>query len=416
MLKNKKFNYIILGILVLSCAGIVSWSFIVSNSFSFNPPPFASLINSMPSHQDSDADILKEAIEKGKEFLYRMEDPDYHGFHKYYYAETDFLEQRLHTVYSASIIYTFLYIYDYDKDEEILIRLGEWAEFLLSMQETDKDSPIYGAFSYSYSLDAREKEQRYVVGTSALSIFTLLKLHEITGEQKYLDSAKIAGDWIVSMQRGDGVVKPYARHNGETWVSGDKLSLLYNGQSLSALSKLYEATKDKKYYDSAKKIADLFASRYESAGRGYVVGEYRAENPISNTWLVMSLMDFYKASSIDYYKDIVFELSSQIISTQMEDGRIDGAYSTSGNGWISEVMTDTYSFCLEEQRTDCEKYKTTALDIMKWIIARTYLNASSLPNPQKAEGGVFWNMSETYVRTDSVCHALNGYTRIMKYL
>lgn len=428
MLKSKKLSYIILSVLVLFCAGIVLWSFMVLKGFSFEPEPF---ISKVQPWQSSDKEILKDKIEKGKEFLYRMEDPDYHGFHKYYYAQTDSLEERLHTVYSASIIYTFLYIYDYDKDEEILNHLDDWAGFLLSMQETDKNSPRYGAFSYSYFLDNEGKirlpagrEKRYVVGTSALSIFTLLRLHEITEEQKYLEAAILAGDWIISMQRQDGVVKPYTRHNGENWVYGNKLSLLYNGQCLSALSKLYEATKDKEYYDSAKKIADLFASKYETAGRSYVVGEYRAKNPISNTWLVMSLMDFYKAAKIDYYKDIIFELSSQIISNQMEDGRIDGAYSSSGNGWISEVMTDTYAFCLEQGpltggsgQADCEKYKQGALEIMKWIIARTYTkeNSSSLPNPQKAEGGVFWNISETYVRTDSVCHALNGYTRIMKY-
>lgn len=130
----------------------------------------------------------------------------------------------------------------------------------------------------------------------------------------------------------------------------------------------------------------------------------------------MSLMDFYKTNLDDYYKDIVFELSSQIISHQMKDGKIDGAYSTSGNGWISEVMTDTYRFCLEQERSDCEKYKETVVDIIKWVIQRTYSkeNSSFLKNPERALGGVYWNKENKYVRTDSVCHAINGYTRIIK--
>jgi len=412
MLNSKKASYIILGILFLFLAGIV-----VLESTEVFPLP-----NEQKSLQNSDAEILKDAIEKGKEFLYRMEDPDYHGFHKYYYAETDSLESKLHTAYSASIIYTFLYIYDYDKDEKILTHLKDWADFLLSMQETDKNSPRYGAFSYSFDLSNKEKEKRYVAGTSALSIFTLLRLYGITGETRYLDAAKIAGDWLISMQKQDGIIRPYTRYKDDEWVFNNQFSLLYNGQCLSALSKLYQTTKEEKYYTAAKKIADLFLAEYEKAGRSYVIDEYRAENPISNTWIVMSLMDFYKATKEDYYKDIIFELSSQIISNKMDDGRIDGAYSTSGNGWISEVMTDTYSFCLEENpsansgQADCEKYKEAALNIAKWIIARTYAkeNSSSLPNPQKAEGGVFWNEGLKYVRTDSVCHALNGYTRLMK--
>jgi len=439
MLKSKKASYIILGALILSCAGIIFFVFDSLDSISFvaSPNVFSANLSGVREKKvfevedgilvikELDKETIKNRIEEGKKFLYRMENQELHGFYKYYDALADSLEPQLHTVYSASIIYTFLYVYDYDKDEEILTRLDDWAGFLLSMQETDKDNSRYGAFSYSYDMNSKEREKRYVVGTSALSIFTLLRLHEITGEQKYLDSAKIAGDWIVSMQRQDGVIKPYVRHNGEEWVYGNQFSLLYNGQCLSALSKLYHATGEEKYYLAAEKTADLFASEYEKAGRGYVVDEYRTKNPISNTWIVMSLMDFYKTKKQDYYKDIVFELSGQIISNQFNDqddlfnyGRVDGAYSTSGNGWISEVMTDAYSLCAEEGRQDCDKYRQAVLNIIRWIIARTYSeeNSGSLPNPERASGGIFWNKSGKYVRTDSVCHGLNGYTRIMEYL
>lgn len=112
------------------------------------------------------------------------------------------------------------------------------------------------------------------------------------------------------------------------------------------------------------------------------------------------------------------ELSSQIIDNQLEDGRIDGAYSTSGNAWISEVMTDTYRFCLEQNRDDCEKYKQTIENIITWLMPRTYSEENSyfVINPERAIGGVYWNNSNKYVRTDSVCHALNGYVRIIDYL
>lgn len=388
-------------------------------------------LSSKNEELSSQKKTIAEKIEQGKEFLYRMEHPELHGFYKRYDTPNDYLASELHAVYSASIIYTFLYIYDYDKDEKILTRLSEWGDFLLSMQ--DKES---GAFHYRCFLETEfpngnsvscEKEQRFVVGTSALSIFTLLRLYEFTGQEKYLESAKSAGDWLITMQREDGVMKPYKRYEDEKWLYGKKESLLYNGQCLSALSKLYNATGIQKYYEAAEKIANHFAQKYEQAGRQYIVGEYRTKNPISNSWVVMSLMDFYHAfikkssgelSSPENYKDIVFELSSQIISHQEEDGKINGAFSTSGNGWISEVMIETYRFCLEQERDDCEKYKETVVKIINWVMERTYSkeNSSSLPNPERAMGGVFWNEYEKYVRTDSVCHALNGYVRIIDFL
>jgi len=372
-----------------------------------------------------DKELIQEKIEQGKEFLYRMEHPKEHGFYKRYEAQNDYLGNRLHAVYSASIIYTFLYIYDYNKDEKMLKKLPEWGSFLLSMQNRNKDDKRYGAFHYSYYLSNQEKEKKFVVGTNALSIFTLLRLYDLTEDYEYLEAAKLSGNWLITMQNTNGSMKSYVKYKDGKWFQSTKESLLYDGQVLSALSKLYRITGDEKYYEAAEKIAKRFAEKYEEAGRKYIKGEYRSKNPISNSWVVMSLMDFYKTKQNDYYKDIVFELSAQIISHQIKDpndilnyGRIDGAYSTSGNGWISEVMTDTYRFCLEQNKEGCQKYKNVVVDIIRWLVQYTYSkeNSSFLKNPEKAIGGIFWNKENKYVRTDSVCHGLNGYIGIIDYL
>ena len=361
--------------------------------------------------------LVAQKIQEGKEFLYRMENQEKHGFYKKYWATTDYLEDRLHTVYSASIIYTFLYIYDWQKDEEILKRLPDWGSFLLFMQNKDENDPRYGAFHYSYYLDSQEKEKKFVVGTTALSIFTLLRMYDFTDNQKYLESAKLAGNWLADMQNPDGSMKPYVRYNGEKWVKGTKESLLYNGQVLSALSKIYKVTRDKKYYSVAEKIAERFVQKYQKE-QGYIKGDYRDKNPISNAWVVMSLMDFYKVDPRPIYRDIIFDLSRLILEHQKDNGQIEGAYSTSGNGWILEVMAQVYRFCRDQDREDCEKYKQGARKIIGWIVERTYSekNSSDLKNPARARGGVFWNKSIKYVRTDSVCHALNGYILIFDYL
>ena len=373
-----------------------------------------------------DKELILQKIKQGKEFLYRMENEAEHGFYKKYDTLNDSFENRLHTVYSASIIYTFLYIYDLEKDEKILDEASDWADFLLSMQNKDKKDRNYGAFHYSYFLsDSGEKEKKFVVGTAALSIFTLLRLYDLSGELKYLESAKLAGDWLVTMQKPDGSMKPYTRYSGGKWVYGTKLSLLYNGQVLSSLSKLYKVTGDKKYYEAAKGIADLFAEKYEKE-QGYIEGEYRTKNPISNSWVVMSLMDFYKVNQNDYYKNIIFELSEEILKNQKNDsddllyyGGWGGAYSTSGIGWIDEVMVEMYIFCKAQNVDDsvngCEKYKDAVVKAIRWLVQNTYSeeNTFFLKKPEKAIGGVFWNKLNKYVRTDSVCHALNGYIRII---
>ncbi len=441
----------------------------LGESFSFveNEGKGIEIIEGLTAIRELDKNLILEKIKEGKEFLYRVENQEEHGFYKKYdplsvmsmknfsssspslsLRESSVFESRLYGPYSASIIYTFLYIYNLEEDKEILKHIEDWAGFLFSMQNKKEGSKSYGAFHYSFYLDGKEKEERFVVGTSALSIFTLLKLYDLENEPKYLESAKLAGDWLLTMQNEDGTMKPYVHYVDEKWLYGQKESLLYEGQVLSALSKLYGATGIKKYLDGAEKIAKRFAQKYEEE-QGYIKGEYRDKNPISNSWVVMSLMDFSKVKPIDRYKKVVFELSAEVLGNQRpifhaEESKVEkgtkssltieglaennddlynygswgGSYSSSGTGWMSEVMAETYKFCLDERRGDCDKYKEGVIRAIRSIIQNTYSkeNVFNLENPGMAIGGVFWNKNEKYVRTDSVCHALNSYTIILNYL
>ena len=268
------------------------------------------------------------------------------------------------------------------------------------------------------------------MGTTALSIFTLLDLYSRTGDAKYLESAVLGGNWLITMQKKDGSMKPFVEYENGIWSFGNKESLLYNGQTLSALSKLFQATADRKYFETAKRIAIRFKEKYEQA-QAYIEGEYRSKNPISNAWAVMSCLDFYKVISDEKekesYKSLIFELSSLILDNQKDEpekildyGGWEGAFSTSGVGWISEVMAETFQFCLEQKddSLDCEKYKEAVIKGIRWIIQNTYSNENSFlnKNPDRALGGIFWNWGNKYVRTDSVCHGLNAYLLIIDYL
>lgn len=369
-------------------------------------------------------ELVIQKINEGKEFLLRAENQETNGFYKMYDAVKDNFGKQVHTVYSASIIYTLLNIYEFDKDERIANGIDRWANFLLSMQNNDKKDKRYGAFSYSYDLEKKEKEKKYVVGTSALNVLTLLKLYELNNEPRYLESSKLAGNWLLAMQEKDGGMRQYTKYNEskQKWVFTSKESFLYDGQVLTALSRLYKKTGDRKYYDSAEKIALHLAELYEEE-KNYIVDEVRTKNPISNSWVVMSLMEFYKNANPDpRYRNIVFELGDKILGNQKKTasdlltyGMWNKAYSTSGIGWISEVMTEMYKFCKVEKKTDCDKYKDTSILATRWLIQNTYSeeNSSFLPNPAMARGGIFWNSKNLYVRTDSNCHGLNSYLGIV---
>jgi len=380
------------------------------------------LIENLVIIRSLDKESILQKIEQGKEFLLRAVNKDKHGFYKKYDTLDDDFGDRLHTVYSASIIYTLLKIYDFDQDERISEGIPNWADFLLSMQS--KESETYGAFHYSYYLKSEEKQPRFVVGTTALSIFTLLDLYSRTGNAKYLESAQLGGNWLTTMQKSNGWMKPYKEYKNGKWVCGEKKSLLYNGQVLAALSRLYNITGEKRYYDTAERIAQCFTEKVEKEGC-YLGDDYRSKNPISSAWVVMSLMDFYKVNPDEYYKDIILRCSDDIVERQQLDtdeplyyGTWTRAYSTSGNGWLDEVMVEMYKFYREHDEEGADKFKEAAIKVTWWIIQNTYSeeNTFFLKEPQKAIGGSFWNYENRYVRTDSVCHAVNAYVGIINDL
>ena len=380
------------------------------------------LIENLVITRSLDKESILQNIEQGKEFLLRAGHEDEHGFYKQYDTLNDDFGSRLHTVYSASIIYTLLKIYDFDQDERILEGIPEWGDFLISMQSRDEET--YGAFHYSYYFERKEKQPRFVVGTTALSIFTLLDLYDRTGDSQYLESAKLGGNWLTTMQKSNGWMKAYKKYENRKWVYGEKKSLLYNGQVLSALSRLYNVTGEKRYYDAAEKIAQCFTEKVEKEGC-YLRDDYRSKNPISSAWVVMSLLDFYKVNPDEYYKNMIFECSGELLEKQQQDtdkplyyGTWERAYSTSGNGWLAEVMVEMYKFCQEQNMGGCDKYKEAAIKVTWWIIQNTYSeeNTFFLKEPQKAIGGSFWNYENLYIRTDSVCHAVNAYVGIINDL
>ena len=368
-------------------------------------------------------ELIHQKIIQAKEYLYRMIDNKDYGVHKYYYALDDNFENRLHTIYTSSTIFSLLKIYDYINDDTILQYAYNCGEFILSMQNRDSRTRGYGAFHYSLFLKSRTTTEYYVVGTTSKTIFTLLMLYNKTGDNKYMESARLGADWLLTMQNPDGSILSWVEKANGIWVYSTKESYLYSGQVLSALSRIYDATGKQEYYDAAQKIAQRFAGIIED--RGYYLGDdYRNPNPISSSWVLLSLFDFYKISQDEIFLDHVINSSEYLIRRQRSDtkdllnlGRWEGSYTTSGNGWLSEVMVEIYQFFKDTDLINSDYYKQQIINSIRWLIQHTYSEENSflIKNPEIANGGLIWYFEgrELEVRTDSVCHGVNGYVGII---
>lgn len=372
-----------------------------------------------------DKKLLAERIQQGKAYLRRTIDAEHNGVHKYYYAPTDSFEDKLHTIYTASTVFTLLQLHAYDGDKSLLTDIERAARFLLSMQSRDPRERSHGGFFYSYDLNRQRASRKLVVGTTSKTIFTLLKLHAATGDDTYMEAATLAADWLMSMQNPNGSIRSYMRQesNGR-WVFASKESMLYTGQALSAFSRMYGATGEPRYRHAATQTADYLSSLIAQRGC-YLGDDYRKPNPISSSWAILSLLDYVKATDDPQARDLLFGCADELLGRQIRNqkdvyryGRWQRSLSSSGNGWLAEVMSELYLYCRQNEMDGCERFEEAIVRVLRLLMQYTYTPESSfvVKNPQAALGGVFWNVAERYVRTDSVCHAMNAYIYMMPYL
>lgn len=359
-------------------------------------------------------DEIPQQTQTSIQYLLGKIDSNHNGIHKFYFPTENRLEQRLHTIYTASTLFTLIKFYLIKKDNKIWDQIEASAEFILSMQKNK--SPYNGAFHYSFFLDKNTKEDRFVVGTTSKSIFTLIKLYQLTKNEKYLKSATRGADWLVKMVDEKGKVMSYIKKRKGSYWSTKKESILYTGQVLSALSRIYKVTNFLPYLKKATLIANTLRSRIKNQGC-YLSDDYRSKNPVSSSWAIQALLDYYRVSLNPNDKNIVYKCSSELIKKQRvsaKNKRRIGSYpqseSSSGSSWVAEVLTEVYELCKSEKR-NCQNLLSSIYLSQKWFMQFFYSEDSTktFPNPAGALGGFRWSQKENYIRTDSVCHGLNSF-------
>lgn len=364
---------------------------------------------------------IEEQITASKAYLLRNMNSDFSGFSKFYDAANDESEQLLRTTYSATALYTFIRLNQHKKDLELESYFKDIASFLLDRQL--KEGPNAGGFDYGIDPETGKDTCRVVVGTTSKTVFTLLLLHELyPNDEQYLNSATAAGNWLLSTIKEDGNVTPIAECKQDGWKYDDKQSFLYTGQVVSALSRLYQVTQNPDYLSGAKKVASLLLQEVALQG-ALVADEYRPANSISSSWILMALIDLEKVNPTPVYEKTVLQLADMLVERQIDTpydafnhGRYLDVMTTGGNGWINEVMGEMVKFCQANDLTNCDDYRQAIYNSSRWLLQNAYtpLNTYNVKNPEQAMGGFITSFNTQTVRTDAVCHGLNGLLTLLE--
>jgi len=161
------------------------------------------------------------------------------------------------TAYTVS---TFLYLGQLEK----AVKSGKWLMNNAQYIGTDKSAeggffwkvqhPVYFKSKFLYSFD------------TGICISGLVELFSKTKERKFLDSAVMAGNWLVNvMQNKDGSFKPfYNLTTKDRYLIDDKWSRKpgpFHSKIAIGLLKLYDITRNEKLRISVKKLCDWTAEQ-----------------------------------------------------------------------------------------------------------------------------------------------------------
>jgi hypothetical protein len=141
--------------------------------------------------------------------------------------------------------------------------------------------------------------------------------------------------------------------------------------------------------------------------------------------VILSLFDFARASGDSTIRNTVFACADELLERQIDDpddvyshGRWQDSLSSSGSGWMAEVLSELYLDCPNGDPDGCTRYHSAVVLLFRLLMQYTYSPENSFvaKHPDMAIGGLFWDPLHREVRTDSVCHAMNAYVFMIDQL
>lgn len=162
--------------------------------------------------------------------------------------------------------------------------------------------------------------------TTGYAITSFLFINRQKPERLLVERAKMAADWLIkrnATHENSNNEKPEPRF----------IYAFDNGMILTGLMNIYEETKEKKYLEGAKKIADELLKMQKENGEFYAFYNKNTKELIDSDekWstqsgsyhakLAIGLLKAYEATKNDAYKEATEKICKAALKMQQQDGR-----------------------------------------------------------------------------------------------
>jgi uncharacterized protein YyaL (SSP411 family) len=191
---------------------------------------------------------------------------------------------------NAWICLSFLETYELTKDPQDLAAATVAYNFALSGEDDKLSGGIYWHEDVTRSKNAC---------SSGPAMIAALQFHKLTGDEKYLTTAKRLYAWQCShLQDKDGLI--YDSINVATGKP-NTMKLPYNSATLiRAGCMLYQATQEQKYLDESERVAAASEKRFVRAADGIIGGAGKL-----GVKLIEAFLELYEVDHNDHWRQVV---------------------------------------------------------------------------------------------------------------
>ena len=240
----------------------------------------------MPEQRPHDPSAIQQSGLRALDWVFRFaqdtdpDSPEYGGIRNVYDPmRRDFVRRGhgLCLTWSACLAgFASLAAYDLTGDDFYLDRVDLIARYVKSNQNLDQsDSLRYGSFVVS-------RDRRFVdVPDLSWAGNLFVHLYRRTGDQEYLDRAKLAADWLLQMRMPHGGFATFFLLDSAQPVDYSHAS---DGQHGLFLANLHDAAKDDTYAAPLQPLADMLSGPGQHQSGAYYMSLRADGVPVYESW------------------------------------------------------------------------------------------------------------------------------------
>ncbi|WP_233254356.1 glycoside hydrolase family protein [Salipaludibacillus keqinensis] len=313
------------------------------------------------TYEDLSKEDLWKAIELTKDNYYKQV-VNSKGKYIYSYMPQEVTQADDYNILRhAGTTYSMLETYELMPDENLMKAIERAIKYLLTKV---KDIEING-----HKAQVVVEKNKCKLGGNGLSIVTLAKYTQLTGNKEYVPLMQDMATWMGQLQDETG---KFAVHK-QVFSTGEDsgfVSHYYPGEAILSLVRLYQVDKNEKWLDLAENEANyLINIRDKEADLDSIAHDH---------WLLYALNDLYRERPKDMYMKHAFFISEAIVKAQRLDKKEYnsewiGSFEQPGTprstpaACRSEGLCAAYRMAMDHgHKKEADQYKKTIIETIKF--------------------------------------------------